>query len=62
MFPRPLRRSDIERQIAQNDEGLLLDDNEAILTRAATVLTPRPHTLQSEVTGLDVAMPGMNGF
>jgi DNA-binding NarL/FixJ family response regulator len=57
---------------------LLVDDNEAILTRAARVLTPgcavvgavrdgkaaleAAHTLQPEVIVLDISMPGMNGF
>jgi CheY-like chemotaxis protein len=56
---------------------LLVDDNEAILTRAARVLTPgcavvgavrdgaaleAAHTLQPEVIVLAISMPGMNGF
>jgi two-component system nitrate/nitrite response regulator NarL len=57
---------------------LLVDDNEAILTRAARVLTPgcavvgavrdgkgaleAAHTLQPEVIVLDISMPDMNGF
>jgi len=57
---------------------LLVDDNEAILTRAARVLTPvcavvgavrdgqaaldAAQTLQPDVIVLDISMPGMNGF
>jgi DNA-binding NarL/FixJ family response regulator len=57
---------------------LLVDDNEAILTRAATVLTPScavvgavrdgkaaleaALALQPDVIILDISMPGMNGF
>jgi len=57
---------------------LLVDDNEAILTRAAAVLTPScavvgavrdgkaaleaAQTLLPDVIVLDISMPGMNGF
>jgi DNA-binding NarL/FixJ family response regulator len=61
-----------------NPRVLLVDDNEAILSRAAAVLTPgcvilgtftngpsaiqAAQTLRPDVIVLDISMPGMTGF